>query len=192
MSKAFHTVDHEILYEKLPHMGFRGKYSCLFKNCFTGRYQPVRTGNAMSGELTITNKAPQLTLYFLIFIWTILTIYLFPACWGHSVGFWTFVVQTSLKLFKRIWASATLDAWELRTRQQKQNKLICIRSPYKQIQLNRKIFPHLWICNGCSCSTLEYSPSVKCLGFCIDKFFNWDEHINQVCKKTEDNICLHV
>lgn len=94
MSKAFHTVDHEILYEKLPHMGFRGKYSCLFKNCFTGRYQPVRTGNAMSGELTITNKAPQLTLYFLIFIWTILTIYLFPACWGHSVGFWTFVVQT--------------------------------------------------------------------------------------------------
>lgn len=59
MSKAFDTVDHKILLQKLKHMGFRGKYSQLFKNYFTGRYQSVRIENAMSRTLPIKNGVPQ-------------------------------------------------------------------------------------------------------------------------------------
>lgn len=62
-------------------------------------------------------------------------------------------------------------------------KLLCIRGPYKRIQLNRKIFLHLESCYNCSCLTLAYSPSVKYLGLHIDEFLNRDEHIYQVCKK---------
>ena len=72
LSKAFDTVDHEILISKLEHYGIRGTPLSWFKNYLTKRQQIVKCNNVLSKPNTIRCGVPHGSvlgpLLFLIYI----------------------------------------------------------------------------------------------------------------------------
>ena len=59
LKKAFDTVDHSILLEKLWRMGFRGLINTLLKNNLTNRKQKIRCGDTESSFLHLRIGVPQ-------------------------------------------------------------------------------------------------------------------------------------
>ena len=72
LSKAFDTVNHQILLGKLEHYVIVGKALELFKSYLSNRKQYVQIGNSKSNTRSISCGVPQGSvlgpLFFLIFI----------------------------------------------------------------------------------------------------------------------------
>ena len=70
--KAFDTIDHAILLNKLRIYGITGTFHDLIKNYLSNRFQSVRVGDCLSSPLKITKGVPQGSvlgsLLFLLFI----------------------------------------------------------------------------------------------------------------------------
>ena len=59
LRKAFDTINHEILFRKFSHYGFRGASYEYLKSYFTNRKQCVSVNNVKSGFESITCGVPQ-------------------------------------------------------------------------------------------------------------------------------------
>ena len=72
LSKAFDTVNHEILFSKLQHYGIRGTCLQWFMNDLNGRTQIVKVEQHRSSEMNVTTGVPQRAilgpLLFLLYI----------------------------------------------------------------------------------------------------------------------------
>ena len=59
LSKAFDTLNHDILFAKLSHYGICGSENDLFRNYLSNRYQYVEYNGAKSDTKLITTGVPQ-------------------------------------------------------------------------------------------------------------------------------------
>ena len=59
LQKAFDTIDHRILLDKLDHYGFRGHTQNFFKSYLTNRYQYTHINGVKSDIKEITCGVPQ-------------------------------------------------------------------------------------------------------------------------------------
>ena len=80
LEKAFDTVNHSILCDKLNYYGFRGKFNDLIKSDLTNRKQFVSINGYDSTKLDITCGVPQGSMFesplFLLYIYMIYKILL--------------------------------------------------------------------------------------------------------------------
>ena len=185
LQKAFDTVNHQILCDKLNYYGFRGISNDLISSFLSGRKQHVSINGHNSGNLDITCGVPQGStlgpLLFLIYI-NDLRFCLKYATSSHFADD-TCLLYASKKLktletnlnYDLKSCSEWLKANRLSLNVKKTELLLFHSNRKKDEQLNfsikinnKKIIP---------------SKNVKYLGLHIDDRLSWDFHVNQLGKK---------
>ena len=82
MKKAFDTLDHSILVEKLWRMGFRGPINTLLKSYLTNREQKTRCGDTASSFFPLRIGVPQGSI-----LGPLLFIFVYLVCKRSSGGY---------------------------------------------------------------------------------------------------------
>ena len=182
--KAFDTVKHEILLDKLEHYGIRGIGLSWFKSFLSSRSQFVSVNGTVSENLSITHGVPQGSvlgpLLFLIFI-NDLNLSIQHSKTHHFADDTNLIlIDKSLKKINKFanhdlkLASEWVRANRLSLNADK-TEIVIFRAKNKIItkKLNFRI-------NG---KKIELSGRVKYLGIHIDQHLKWDYHINNIRKK---------
>ena len=185
LSKAFDTVDHQILISKLEHYGIRGSALELFKSYLTNRNQYVQIDKFKSQTLPINCGVPQGSvlgpLLFLLFINDL------PNC--CTIGNFRIFADDTNVFFQ----CKTAD--ELIT--QGQNIMISLNSWFKHNKMtlnvdktsftifksNRLKINNLPNQINFLDTKITRSPHVKFLGMILDENLTWDHHISEICNK---------
>ena len=185
LKKAFDTVSHKILLEKLKYYGVQGVALSLFRSYLTNRKQLTVIGDCVSDLELIEWGVPQGSvlgpLLFLIFINDI------PH--ASDLGTWLFADDTSLVL-----SASSLS--ELQTLMNHQVDLVhdwllanrlsvhyVDKSQYMLINknMNVSITDNFELKMGNH--VIERTKSYRYLGLLVDEKFSWRDHINEVSSK---------
>lgn len=195
LSKAFDTINHSILLEKLECIGFRGPYLSLFNNYFSDRYQIVRIGNDQSSQILVNSGVPQGSilgpLLFNIYVNDIATLALSSKIFQYADD--TAIVFASDSYEKAVHTIQKdiniLNNWfyinDIIVNKDK-TSMVCFRSPHKRIQCFLPIYLHLPRCrqsNMCDCQEIKYQSVSKYLGLYLDEFFSWGPQIEYLLKR---------
>ena len=182
LKKAFDTVDHHILLQKLEHYGIRGVANEWFSSYLKNRAQFVSIGNVSSTIKELLTRAPQgLVLGPLLFLLYINDLH-------NSVKYaktYQFADDTNVILSSTSIGRITKDLFNL-----------CYWSRVKKLSLNVKkkelvIFRSrkLNIDNSfkfkLDSKRLVPTKSAKYIGVVLDKQVHWNEHISQVKMKLD-------
>lgn len=192
LSKAFDTIDHSLLLQKLEKLGFRGPFSKFFESYFTDRFQMVKIMNHVSNKISVDCGVPQgstlgpmlynvytndlgcLPFASEIFQYADDTVLLLPSDnYENSVSLFQKDVDTLLLWFAVNMISVNVP----------KTKLVCFRNPHKRVQLSPCILLHTAHCHNCNCLPLPYSRSVKYLGIYFDEHMLWNEQIDYIIKR---------
>jgi hypothetical protein len=183
LSKAFDTIDHDILLKKLSHYGIRGIALDLLQSYLNNRSQSVVYQNVASSYSKITCGVPQGSILGpVLFLIYINDIYL---C-SKLLHFILFADDTTIFLAGDSWqyVSTTMEnelliisdwfkANKLSLNIKKTNLISFLRSKQSPIDLNIKI-------DG---SRIAQVTSTKFLGVEIDQHLSWKGHIKKICSK---------
>ena len=182
-SKAFDTVNHEILLQKLYKYGIRGVSYNWFQNYLTDRKQYVQIQETKSTLQTIKCGVPQGStlgpLLFLLYI--------------------NDIANTSNKLSFRIFADdanvfyTSKDFQDLESTMNEEfskilkycatNKLsVNLKKTKFMIITNKKLIPRINIAN------LECTEHIKYLGVYLDNKITWHQHIKHINNKLAKNL----
>src|SRR6218665_1108965 len=186
LAKAFDTVDHTILIQKLEHYGVRGIPLTLFKNYLDSRLQQVQCNGALSSLMPIKCGVPQGSnlgpLLFLLYIndlpnaSKLLNIILFAddtnAFYSHDSQVVLIDIINNELLLLSEWFRADRPSLNV----DKSCYITSFRTPQKKIShLTNKV-----MIDG---TDIELVSSTKFLGVYIDEHLTWDVHINIIANK---------
>jgi hypothetical protein len=188
LSKAFDTLNHEILIEKLSYYGVKDKEAKLFKSYLTGRKQYVDYDGMMSESLLIETGVPQGSilgpLLFIIYINDIANVSeLF-----HPI---IYADDTSLTSTLNTFGSKTTEDFDdiINTELSKVIKWLNTNKLSLNIQKTKfmifhqpqKVFrqPKI-VVNDIS---IESVNSFNFLGIHLDKHLNWKQHLSTISSK---------
>ena len=195
ISKAFDSVRHDILLEKLEHYGIRGIVLSWFKSYLSGRTQKVKVNDVWSQvfcniSIGVLQGSILGVLLFLIFVNDLL---------GNNVSNFykvTFADDTtalikhdSLDILQDLCNTElnSLSQWFTSNKlllNAKKSKFI-IFSPKNNINVNLDL-----LINNVTLTQIpnEKEKSVRCLGFYIDEKLNLKDHIKKVSHKISKSI----
>ena len=185
LSKAFDTVNHQILIHKLEHYGIRGNALELFKSYLNNRKQYVQIENSKSKTRPISCGVPQGSvlgpLLFLLFINDL------PKC-CPNVKTRLFADDTTIFFHSNniddIISTGKIVMTQL-TNWFKANKLTlnADKSSFTIFKSSRKIIPNLPDQINFLNQQINRTTHIKFLGIILDENLNWNLHINEVCSK---------
>ena len=186
-SKAFDTVDHKILLEKLEHYGIRGIALNWFANYLDNRQQFVTYNESCSNRQTMLCGVPQGSILgpilFLLYINDLVSV-----C-KHSMPF-LFADDTNLFTSGNnlIDLSKTVnDELKHISLWLKVNKLsLNIKKTHFMVFTSKKHIPKVTVFIDGHC--IDEEISTKFLGIHIDNKLNWKKHIKQVESKVSRGI----
>ena len=185
LKKAFDTVDHTILLQKLSHYGIRGNAHALMKSYLLNRKQTMYVNRVYSGQKNITTGVPQGSvlgpLLFLIYVNDIQTAD--PGC-----SMRLFADDTNVFIHDKNCMNLTIKASQTISNLQKWfniNKLTLHlgKTNYTVFHCKRdhnKCCPdHFYVNQTKICR----ASSVKYLGVLIDEDLSWKDHIQDLTNK---------
>ena len=186
LSKAFDTVDHEILLKKLNHYGIRGMANNLIKSYLSNRKQYVQIGDTKSNLLDINCGVPQGSvlgpLLFLIYVNDIAN------CNPHGL-IRLFADDTNVfiesKQIESLYNDAEnvlkyLDKWfraNKLTLNIEKNNFIIFTTPDRRKKMN---IPNTLKLNDIM---INRTDQAKYLGLILDEELSWKHHIDMLCNK---------
>ena len=195
LQKAFDTVNHDILCQKLAHYGFRGNSQLLIRSFLSNRQQFVSINSFDSSKLDIHCGVPQGStlgpLLFLLYI-NDLRFALKDAIASHFADD-TCILYASNKL-KSIETILNCNLkstseWLIANRlylNLDKSKLLMFKSKQRKLN-NESISIKL---GGGGGVKLIPSDNVKYLGLHFDRYLSWDVQINQLSKKLSKANCI--
>ena len=185
LSKAFDTVNHQILLGKLEHYGIRGKVLDLFKSYLSNRTQYVQIENHKSKTRTVSCGVPQGSvlgpLFFLLYINDL------PNCCptgnvrifadDTSIFFHCYNIEEIVT--KGTTIMTQLHSWFCA------NKLTLNtdKSSFTIFRSKRKNIPNLPEYIEFKNHKIKRTTHIKFLGIILDEKLLWDHQINEVCNK---------
>ena len=185
LEKAFDTVHHDILCDKIKAYGLRGNVNDLLKSYLSSRKQYVSINGFNSNEMNVTCGVPQGSslgpLLFLIYINDFYLCLSQTSC-GHFADD-TFIIYNSKKA-KTIETIVNTELKEV-IKWLRLNKLSLNAGKTEFIFFHssrhtldyEKVFINF---NGVRLTPVNY---IKYLGMLIDKNLNWNYHVINLCKK---------
>lgn len=201
LAKAFDTVNHKFLLQKLYALGFRGKAHDLLRSYLTNTKQIVKIDDVYSDEMRVRCGVPQGTI-----LGPILFILYINSMLMMDVGceIVSFADDTVLIVKGETWEQAITTANVMINKVKKwvsQNHLslnvdktvyMTFGSYRNSLPLNTNITTHTLNCDPrtCDCSQIKRVSHTKYLGVIVDSNLNWTEHVNKVVQKSRFMIYL--
>lgn len=195
LAKAFDTISHTKLLEKLNYIGIRGNINKLIKHYLYNRKQYVKIDDTISNPLIIKNGVPQGTvlgpILFIIFINDLLTVkssgtilsYADDTVILYEAENWSSLRHKISKDLKEIklWLDKNLLTMNI-----KKTKFLPFASYKNSLPEYSQIVLHASNCKSdeCNCETfIEKAETFKYLGLTLDTNLKWDAHISLLVKK---------
>ena len=185
LSKAFDTLDHQILLNKLEHYGVRDISLKLFQTYLSGRNQIVKFNNTVSEQLMIQTGVPQGSLLgpllFIIYLNDLTQACTFfkPVIYADDTALFTALEATIApnrdyalnNELRKISKWFQLNRLSLNENKTKAMLFSQAQKRVNEISINIGGIP------------IEFVDEFKYLGIILDKHLTWKPHLNQISKK---------
>jgi len=205
VKKAFDSVDHKILLNKLDKYGIRGTPNNLIKSFLENRSQQVRINDVLSSLSLLNYGVPQGTvlgpLLFIVYINDLLNL-------DTECSIYCFEDDTTILIHdlnkinlmrkaSKIMTSVKnwFNANSLEINFNKTCYLSFSISKIRSLDINEPIEIHDDKCLSttgtcdCNCTYIRGAESVRYLGVIIDRFLKWNLHIDLTIKKLRSMFC---
>ena len=185
LTKAFDTVDHNILLKKMFHYGIRGNVYNLFQSYLSNRQQYVRVNNVNSEIKPVKCGVPQGSvlgpLLFIIYINDIAN-----SCknglfriFADDTGIFCQSKNIETLISKVEQIIEKINEWFTT------NKLTLNVKKTSYIIFRPKKCTNINLPDSISCGDIKINreSKVKYLGIILHEHLSWDDHTNEICKK---------
>jgi hypothetical protein len=194
LRKAFDSVSHQILVQKLEKIGIRGTSLSLFKDYLTNRKQKVKLDNYTSLGVGVSYGVPQGSVLgptlFLVYINDLCSLQI------KNAKIITYADDTAIVFTGNSWEAVKINAEIGLVQVDKwlQNNILSLNtdktnymcfSIYNDTQPSKDYTIKIHRCDNtdrkqCSCPTITKASQIKYLGIILDQRLSWYAHLEHV------------